>query len=91
MAGLSKPTDKDISKIHAEVNQIVHQRFLLCTSAITLFGIVIAWLVPKTVPEEGTSIDSIYFCITILLSILLFTIFYLYISLKRMMRVFTAY
>lgn len=91
MAGLSKPTEKDISKIHAEVNQIVHQRFLVCTAAITLFGVAIAWLVPKSPLQQNSSLGCLYFCITTLLSILLFSLFILCISLKRMMRVFTAY
>ena len=91
MTALSKPTSEDKSKIHSEVNQIVHQRFLLCTAAITLFGVVIAWLIPKSPLPEGSPIGCLYFYVSTLLSILLFSIFILYISLKRMLRVFTTY
>jgi hypothetical protein len=37
---LTGPTTEDIRKIHAEVNQLVNQRFLLTTLGITVYGLV---------------------------------------------------
>jgi len=88
---LSKPTPEDIKKIHAEVNQIVNQRFLLITIAITVFGVVTAWIVPRTPPAPGSDVGGFVFVITMVLSTLLFSLFLLGHLLKGMLRVFTTY
>jgi hypothetical protein len=39
---------EDQRKLHAELNQIINQRFLLTTTAITVFGAFSAFMIPKT-------------------------------------------
>ena len=34
-------TVEDQRKLHAEVNQLINQRFLLNTAAVTLFGVIL--------------------------------------------------
>ncbi len=88
---LSGPTADDLRKIHAEVNQLVHQRFLLTTIAITVFGVVMALLVPRTAPSSGSSVGGFVFLLAAVLSLLLFALFLLSHLLKGMLRVFTTY
>jgi len=38
---------EDAKKLHAEINQIENQRFNLTTAALTIFGVVTAWLIPR--------------------------------------------
>jgi hypothetical protein len=39
---LKGPDPDDVRKLHAEINQIVNQRFLITTLSITVFGVLIA-------------------------------------------------
>jgi hypothetical protein len=85
------PRDEDIRKIHAEVNQLVNQRFVLTTLAITAFGVVMAILVPRTSPVAGEKVAGFVFLLTTVLSLLLFSLFLLSHLLRGMLRVFTTY
>lgn len=38
---------EDVRKIHGEVNQILNHTFGLTTAAITAFGVILAWSIPK--------------------------------------------
>jgi plastocyanin domain-containing protein len=44
-ANIPKPCDNDITKLHSEINQYINQRLVVTTNAITLFGVVIGWIV----------------------------------------------
>src|SRR5260370_16579255 len=87
---LKGPTQEDERKLHAEVNQIVNQRFLLTTLALTLFGVLTAWMVPKD-NVHSTDIGTFPFAISTVLSILLFSIYLWGHLLKNTMGVFKSY
>lgn len=86
---LKKPNPDDVRKLHAEVNQIVNQRFLLTTLAITIFGVLCAMMVQIERPTGGG--DPFSFAATILLSVLLAVICWWSHLLKNTMRIFTTY
>jgi hypothetical protein len=88
---LKGPNNEDLRKIHAEINQLANQRFLLVTLAITLFGVATAWLIPKQAPNAGDNIGGLTFAVAILLSSLFFALYLLNHFLKGMQRVCTAY
>ena len=88
---LLEPLDKDVEKIHSEVNQLVNQRFILCTLAITIFCVFVAWLIPRNVPKAQSTVGGFVYIVSILLSLMIFTIGLLHNLLKGMMRVFTSY
>jgi hypothetical protein len=50
------PNDDGRRKLHAEVNQLANQRFLVTTGAITVFGVIMALLVPRNSPQSGTDV-----------------------------------
>lgn len=85
------PTKEDQHKIHAEVNQIVNQRFFITTLAITIFAGMVAWLIPKQAPCPETAIGTFTFIASILITIVLFALFLLTHHLTRMLRLFTTY
>ena len=66
---LKKPNSEDVIKINSEINQIVNQRFVITTTAITVFGVMIAWMFPKSAPNPGDSIGSGTFLLSGLLSV----------------------
>jgi hypothetical protein len=85
------PNDDDVRKLHAEINQIINQRFLLCTAAITIFGILLAWMIPKSAPPPEQQMDSFIFIVATMLSIIIFSIYILSHALKRTIRILTNY
>lgn len=85
------PNKEDVRKIHAEINQIVNQRFLITTFAITIFGIIASWMIPKNTPDVGSNIGAFTFAASILLIIMLFILFLLSHFLKGMLRILTTY
>lgn len=88
---LQGPSQEDLRKIHAEVNQLANQRFVLTTGAISVFGLVIAWLIPTAPPQSGTPIGGFTIGGAILLLLLLFLLYLYGHLLRRMLRVYTAY
>ncbi len=88
---LKGPTPEDEKKINSEVNQIVNQRFLLTTTAITVFGVVITILMPKTALVANEPISNFIVIGSFILSTILFILFILSHLLKGMMRIFTTY
>ncbi len=95
---LKRPNREDKQKIHSEVNQIVNQRLLLTTLAVTIFGAMVAWLIPRipltqSVPVGGQSVPvGVYVYITsLLLTVVLFALFLLMHHLTCMLRLFTTY
>ncbi len=56
----NKPSTEDISKLHAEINQYINQRLIIATSAVTIFGVVMGWVVfgLSTTTQEGIKIQT---------------------------------
>jgi hypothetical protein len=88
---LSGPNEQDVRKIHAEVTQLVHERFLLTTVAIIAFGVVSAWFVSKVGPTSGDALGGFAFAASILLTSLLFVLYVFSHLLKNVLKVFTTY
>ncbi len=88
---LQGPNAEDIKKIHNEVNQIVHQRLLITTLAVTVFAAMMAWLIPKSPPSLGNDVGAFVFVASTLLTIFLFALFLLMHLLTQMLRIFTTY
>src|SRR5688572_4034832 len=44
---LRGPSQEDVRKLNAEINQILNQQHLITAAAITTFGVVLAWLMPR--------------------------------------------
>jgi len=85
------PDDNDRRKIHAEITQIVNQRLTLTTLGLTVFGVVIAWIIPKETPLRGSPMGVLPFIISTLLIVLLSVLFILNHSLKQMLRTLSTY
>jgi hypothetical protein len=49
---------EDLRKIHAELNQILNQRFLLVTTAVTVFGAFSALMVPRINDQSWGSLSK---------------------------------
>ena len=88
---LRTPNDSDVRKIHREVNQIVNQRLLLTTLAVTIFGAVMAWIIPEDPLPANSEIGGFIYTASMLLSTLLFALFLLAHHLTSMLRIFTTY
>jgi hypothetical protein len=88
---LLSPTTEDQRKLHAEITQIANQRFLIALFAITTFGVVEGWILPKLPTTPGAEIGGFVFAISIVLCLLVFGLFMLNYALAQMQRVFTAY
>ena len=84
-------TDDDVKKIHNEINQIVNQRYLITTVAITIYCVVANMLKPKDFPSSTSELGGlIYFGTILLLSLLLLLFLYSHF-LKVMLRTLTNY
>ena len=81
---------EDIRKLHAEINQILNQRFLITTLAITLFGVVGAWLVPKQA-QPGSDVGAFVFLGSMLLLAILGLLFIFSHRHLRIVRTLSAY
>jgi hypothetical protein len=88
---LLRPKPEDIKKLHSEVNQIVNQRLILTTLAVTVFGVMIAWLIPKEPPASGGQVGAFVYLGSVLLVAILFALFLLSHHLTCMLRLFTTY
>jgi hypothetical protein len=87
---LKKPKDDDIKKLHAEVNQLVNQRFLLSTLAVTIFGVITAWVM-KEPPAIGAEVGWFRYLTSIVLLVVLTGLFYLMHRLRAMLRIISTY
>jgi hypothetical protein len=88
---LKKPNAEDVRKICSEINQIINQRFLVTTVAITMFGVMVAWMLPKSTPNPGDSVGGITFALAVVLSLLLSSLYLWSHWLKQTLRIFTTY
>jgi hypothetical protein len=69
----------------------MNQRFILTTLAITIFGVISAWVVPKKAPPVDTDVGGFVFLASMLLTSLIFTLYLWNHLLKRISRLFTTY
>jgi len=88
---LNGPNQEDRRKLHAEINQIVNQRLSLMILSVTIFGVFLAWLTPKSQPVSNVGVGSFIYLGSILLIIILFIIFLMSHYLSGMLRVFSTY
>ena len=85
--------NEDVRKLHGEINQITNQRFLLTTLAVTVFGVVTAWLLPRSGVGSASAASGSglsYVAATVLL-VLLFLLYVVSHTLKRTLRTLTTY
>jgi len=57
----NQPTQEDVRKLHAEINQILNQRFLLTTAAITVFGVFASFTLPKDTSTSNPNAGALLF------------------------------
>lgn len=86
-----EPNPEDLRKLHAEVNQITNQRFLVTTSALALFGVVGGWLIPRSQVEASGRVSDFTCLMCAALILFLLILFWYSQQLKRMLRVITTY
>jgi hypothetical protein len=80
---------EDRRKLHAEINQIANQRFLLSTAGVTVFGVALTWLVPKDVPAQ--SFMRTAYAVSTLLTSLLLVLFWLSHRFRLLLRTYSTY
>lgn len=85
------PDAEDKRKIHSEINQIVNQRLAITTLSVTIFGVMIAWLIPSKNTFADGKISDYTFFTTYLLLVILFSLFLLAHHLTSMLRLMTTY
>jgi len=64
---------------------------MLTTLAVTVFGAMIAWLIPRDLPAQGSALGAFVFIASTLLTLVLFALFLLTHQLTEMLRIFTTY
>lgn len=84
---------EDVRKIHAEINQIVNQRFLLTTLAVTLFGTVAALTTPRGgIPSEHVGFTFTFSYVTSMLLFVMFALLFVSsLNLRNYLRVLSTY
>ncbi len=88
---LRGPTQDDVRKLHAEINQIVHQQYLITAAAITMFGVVLAWHMPKHDSMSAPLASPFVLHGSLLLLVLLFLLFMWSDGLNRILKTYAAY
>jgi hypothetical protein len=92
---LAGPNAADVEKLNQEINQIVNQRFLLATAAITIFGAFVAALVAAVTvkPEGGSSaaVADLIGGISSGSSVVLFILFLMHQMLQGTLRTIATY
>jgi hypothetical protein len=83
----TKPSSEDIVKIHAEINQYINQKLIITTTSITIFGVVMGWVVfglsSTQIPDIQMQPES-FLLPTALLVILAIMLWYCQEILKQM-------
>lgn len=85
------PTPQDLDKLQKEATQIVHQKFLLTTAAITVFAVLSSSLIGSQMGAPTSSLGWQAFLAPILLNSTLLALFFASTILSGMLRVITAY
>jgi len=70
-----KIIEGDLRKIHTEVNQLLNQRFLITSAAITVFAVFNAWIIPREPSFVGKEIGGFRFAISIIIFVILLIMF----------------
>jgi hypothetical protein len=70
----SVPTEEQ-RKLHAESTQLLNQRFLLTTAAITVFGAFSSWMIPKDPSNHPEMVGRLLFAGAALLHFFLLLLF----------------
>ena len=86
---LNKPTTEDSQKLHSEINQLVNQRFVLTTLAVTIFGAFTAWQIQNAAGAATYATTTWWFAG--LLQVLMFLLFLLGHFQTCMLRTITTY
>ncbi len=82
------PNAEDIHKLHLEVTQIVNQRLLVTTFAVTVFGAIVAWSFQKTDALSGKAQP---FVASAVLNLVLGALLWLHSRLMLTARTLTTY
>jgi hypothetical protein len=85
------PNDADKEKLHFEVSQIVNQRLQVTTLAVTIWGVGVAWLLPKDAPSESRPLGMFSYLASALLCAVLFALFVLNHQITQQLRILTTY
>jgi hypothetical protein len=64
------PTREDVTKLNAEVNEYLNQQVTLLVTAVSIVGVVIAWVSQKIDPSDITTLDVAYLGASSLLAFL---------------------
>ena len=88
---LRGPGPDDVRRLHAEINQILNQQHLITAAAITTFGVVLAWLMPRGGAEFGTGSPLYVLLGSFLLLFLLLLLFLWTDGLTGIVRTYSAY
>ncbi|MCH5146247.1 hypothetical protein JMF94_14280 [Desulfovibrio sp. UIB00] len=84
-------TTEDIRKIHAEINQLVNQRFLITTLSVTISGVLLTMQIPRDAPVAGSELGAFRYMLSYLSSVLILFLFLLCHFIKGMHRICTTY
>jgi hypothetical protein len=88
---LKGPNDEDRRKLHTEATQLVNQRFLLGTIGVTAFGVITTWIIPKEPPQLGDEVGRFRYLTSVVLLVVLFSLFFLMHKLREMLRTISGY
>ncbi|MFZ3017945.1 MAG: hypothetical protein WA056_05775 [Gallionella sp.] len=67
---MDTPTKEDIAKLHAEINIYLTQRITLLISAMSIVGVVLAWVTQKANVQDLSSLGVVFLGGTCLLAFL---------------------
>jgi hypothetical protein len=91
---LPKPDDKDLSKLHSEVNQYINHRFIIATTAVTISGVVLGWIVSgtsiATTPQQP-QVREVAFVLSVVLLLILGVLFVVSQIINGSIAVITSY
>ena len=90
MGSVLSDIDKlDAAKLHAEINQLRNQQFMISIAALSFFGVVIAWILPeKSVLGQAEKVAAAGFAIAFVIGFL-FALGLLFFWLTRLTKMIT--
>jgi hypothetical protein len=87
---LRRPNEDDRRKLHLEITQVVNQRLLVTTFAVTVFGAIVTWSFPQM--ESGkVSFPERPFVASVVLNLILAALLWLHHELILWLRTLTTY
>lgn len=84
------PTE-DQRKLHAEINQLANQRFLLITASIAFFGIMLSFVMQGVPQDHGKTLSGLIFLKAGISSGTLFLLYWVSFQLRKMARTYAIY